>query len=424
MKFPIHFTDGSRLVYDNHTGRLGELDAVGSDRSLPHRGGPFGKSRRVRHLKIQLGLSCNYSCSYCSQRFVPHADQTTAAHVKPFLESLDTWYEPEPGSRIAFWGGEPFVYWKTLKPLAEALRARYPDLIFSIITNGSVLDAEKNAWLDDMGFAVAVSHDGPGQHLRGPDPDWGPVLDLYRRLRPKNRFSFNPVLTRHNSSRAAIAAYFIELTGDPEVPLGEGSVIDPYDDGGLSNLMTPEERLQYRKQALDEIRWGGAQNFLVTYSKLQAALGGPHAADLGQKCGIEREDTITVDLKGNVLTCQNVSVSATSPNGMSHKIGNVADFDSISLNTITHWSERPNCSRCPVLRLCQGSCTFLQDEMFQAACDSSYTDNVVFLIAAIEARTGKLVEYIEAPHLPAERQDIFGMRGYRPKRVFPIHLTK
>lgn len=417
MNIPIHFTDGTQLEYDPHTGRLG---TAGIDQPIPVRAGPFQKSRRLHHLKIQLGLSCNYSCDYCSQRFVPHADQTTSAHVEPFLAELDTWYDPAPGSRIAFWGGEPLVYWKTLKPLAEALRARYPALVFSIITNGSLLDEHKIEWLDGMGFLVAISHDGPGQHVRGPDPNWAHVLELYRRLRPQNRVSFNPMLTRGNSSRARIAAYFIELTGDPDVPLGEGSMIDPYDAGGLANLMTPAERLDYRRAAVDELRWGGARNFQVVYQKFKAALGGPHASEIGQKCGIEREDNLTVDLRGNVLTCQNVSVAATAPNGMSHKVGHVSDFNSISLNTITHWSERPNCQRCPVLRLCSGTCTFLQGEMFQAACDSSYTDNVVFLVGAIETATGKRVEYIDAPHLPEERRDIFGLRGYRPKKVIPL----
>jgi len=62
------------------------------------------------------------------------------------------------------------VYWKTLKPLAERLRGFYPDVQFSVITNGSLLDAGKNEWFNGMGFSVGLSHDGPGQSTRGPDP--------------------------------------------------------------------------------------------------------------------------------------------------------------------------------------------------------------------------------------------------------------
>ena len=35
---------------------------------------PIGKSKSIRQLKIQLGLSCNYSCDYCSQKFVGWGD--------------------------------------------------------------------------------------------------------------------------------------------------------------------------------------------------------------------------------------------------------------------------------------------------------------------------------------------------------------
>jgi uncharacterized protein len=31
---------------------------------------PLKKSNKIRILKIQMGLSCNYSCDYCSQKFV------------------------------------------------------------------------------------------------------------------------------------------------------------------------------------------------------------------------------------------------------------------------------------------------------------------------------------------------------------------
>ena len=128
-----------------------------------------GRKRDIRTLKIQLGLSCNYACEYCSQRFVPHAAETNKDDVEPFLDGLAGWIKVPP-ERIEFWGGEPFVYWKTLKPLAEALRERFPDASFGIVTNGSLLDAEKNAWLDALGFGVGISHDGPGQSVRGPDP--------------------------------------------------------------------------------------------------------------------------------------------------------------------------------------------------------------------------------------------------------------
>jgi len=66
--------DGSRhhVSYNPHTseceglplpvepGIFAQVARVAKDK-------PLGKSRAPRVLKIQLGLSCNYACSYCSQ---------------------------------------------------------------------------------------------------------------------------------------------------------------------------------------------------------------------------------------------------------------------------------------------------------------------------------------------------------------------
>jgi uncharacterized protein len=121
----------------------------------------------------------------------------------------------EPPDRIEFWGGEPFVYWKTLKPLAERLRQLYTEASFTIITNGSLLDFEKNEWLDRIGFGVGLSHDGPGYHARGADPLDDPekraaIMDLYARLHPQGRISVNAMLHADNRSRAHVQAWLQE----------------------------------------------------------------------------------------------------------------------------------------------------------------------------------------------------------------------
>lgn len=177
----------------------------------------------MRVLKISLGLLCNYACTYCSQRFVHHADQTNPEDVGAFLNSL-TDALIEPPERIEFWGGEPLVYWKTLKPLAERLRAMYPKAQFSMITNGSLLDADKNAWIDRLGFSVGLSHDGPGYHARGADPLDDPqkgaaIFDLYARLKPEGRISINAMIHANNPSRAHVQAWLSACIWIREVKL-------------------------------------------------------------------------------------------------------------------------------------------------------------------------------------------------------------
>lgn len=405
---------------------------------------PNAKTRAIRKLKIQLGLHCNYECSYCNQRqSLMQGDALTAhADIDEFLEQLPTWFDggedaQGAGVQIEFWGGEPFVYWKTLKPLAEDLRERYPAARFSVITNGSLLDAEKNDWLVRLGFTVAISHDGPGYHVRGADPLDDPekrdaIFDLYQRLAPLGRISVNALMHRDNPSRAAINHWMVERFG-PEVSIGEGAFIDPYDAGGLSASMPDGSwAREYSKQAFLELRGGMAKNMSIAHDKvfdfIESIANQRPASILGQKCSMDRQDAIAVDLKGNVLTCQNVSAAAIAPNGEGHRIGHVSDLARVKLKTSTHWSKRPECGNCPVLQLCKGSCMFLEGELWERGCDNAFADNIAFFAAGIELLTGFVPVYIEGPQR-ADRKDVFGLIDSQPtphtaaptRKVIPIH---
>lgn len=432
----------ARLHYDNATSDLssesGEplVQAVEvADRanaSAVSKQTPLAKTS-PRVLKISLGLSCNYACEYCSQRFVARNDETNPEDVTRFMDSLDDWVLSPPEA-IEFWGGEPLVYIKTLRPLAEALRLKFPEARFSVITNGSLLNPQINQWLHDLGFTVSISHDGPGQHVRGPDPLEDPlarqaILELYRRLAPQGRFSFNSMVNRANQSRAAIQAFFAELTGDPDVMIGEGGFVDAYDDGGRSLSLKSDEFHAFRRLAFQEIRQGKAGRISSVRDRTMSFVNSLRfkrpASSLGQKCGMDQTDSIAVDLKGNVLTCQNVSAAATAPNGESHRIGHISQMQDVALKTATHWSHRQECPGCPMLQICKGACMFLEGPLWDVSCDNAYSDALPIFAAGIEFLTGLVPVHIEG-ELREERKDIFGFSEQArvpldsPTKPFPI----
>lgn len=383
---------------------------------------PSGKSQNIRTLKIQLGLSCNYSCEYCSQRFVPNIEHANSKLLDRFLNSLDDWLIYPPGE-IEFWGGEPLVYWKNMKPLAEALRERFPFTKFLMISNGSMLTDEIVDWLVKLDFSVGISHDGPGQNVRGPDPLDNPeqrrlIMKLFKQLLPKGKISFNSMVHRENLDRAKIQKFFEQLFGESsQFSIGEGSFIDVYDEGGMKNtLQSHAEHLAFRRMTLDYIHDGAIDRFQITGKRMQRwinAWGNKQpASSIGQKCGMDFEGDVTVDLMGNVLTCQNVTVNSKAHNGKSHRIGHVNKFEDIKLNTSTHWSHREVCRNCPLVQVCQGSCMFLEGEYFKKSCDSAYSDHIPFFAKAFEAVTGALpygIQAIENDYrLPEERSNLWG----------------
>jgi uncharacterized protein len=402
---------------------------------------PLKKSKQVRMIKIQLGLSCNYSCDYCSQKFVERPRETNAKDIDNFMAMLDNLeFSESKGLKIEFWGGEPFVYWKTMKPLAEALKARFADWKeppkMSVITNGSLLTEDICAWIYSMGFSVAVSHDGPGQPARGPDPFDDPakkeaVLDLYNMLKPKGRMSFNAMITATNSSRLKVFEWFKNFTGDDTVALGEGGFVDAYDADGAANLLqTKADHFAYRKQAFNDIySTGGNIGFGGIIQKIDgfinAVLNHTPTTALGQKCGMDNDDVISFDLKGNVITCQNVSAIDTSKNGESHLGGNLTAVEDVCITTATHWSKRKECPSCPVLQVCQGSCMFLDGELWEQSCNTAYSDAVPLFALGFEKITqGYIPVMIKGEGLPPERQDIFGTllthEEVKKRKIIPI----
>ena len=394
--------------------------------------------KNLKTVKIQLGLSCNFECDYCNQRFVPHADSTNPDDVDPFVANMSTWYEGGSDglgktTHFEFWGGEPFVYWKTMKPLAEAIAAKYPNASMSVITNGSLLDPEKNDWLEKYNFGVAVSHDGPGQPVRGPDPLDDPaskeaILDIYKRLAPKRNFSFNSMINSKNISRADIQKFFVDFIKDnlgeemlQYLTIGEGTFVDAYDEGGLSaSLLDGEEDVKFRNLSLNELREGKVNLFATVNQKvfgfIETIKKGTRAESIPQKCGMDKAENIALDLNGNVLTCQNVSSVSNNPSGISHKLGHISDLENANLNTGTHWSDREECPNCPVLHICKGACLFLTGPLWDASCDNAFSDNLTQFCIAIEELSGCIPEYIDGP-LREDRKDLFWWRNGKPEKV-------
>lgn len=390
--------DGSRhhVRYNPHTSECEGLPLPvnpGTFAQVPRvaKNKPLGKSRAPRVLKIQLGLSCNYACSYCSQAFqIADATVSKLADVAHFLTQLDGWIAQAP-EKIELWGGEPFLYWAKIKQLVPALAARFPTAAFSIITNGSMLDREKLDFIATHDIAITISHDGPGQHLRGPDPfddpDKGHWIQTLLAERPE-KTGFNAVLTRQHHDLRGLTAWFAEKVG-PDIFVGLEGVVNVYD----------------AATAIGTGRFEPAELNSLTWSIFEALVEDPNAfrlgerinefyasiqrrrpiQALGQKCGMDSQDAIAVDLRGNVMTCQNTGAKGV------HKIGHVVDFDTIALDTATHFAFRDECMSCPVVQLCKGSCMFLEGEFFKQSCANEFAFNMGIMMAAVWHLTGMVV---------------------------------
>ena len=400
--------DGSRrdIRYNPHTSEIEGIDLGNIDArdwlTAPRvsKSTPIGKSRAPKVLKIQLGLSCNYSCSYCSQAFqIGDATVSKLTDVDAFLSNLGVWLEGAP-ERIELWGGEPFVYWAKLKRLIPALAERFPEARFLIITNGSLLTREKLDLITEYDIDIGLSHDGPGQGQRGPDPledpeqrRWIEALLAER----KGHVSINTVLTVQNHDLEAIKAWFQKRLG-LDVPISLEGVVNVYDAATLLGAGRFEEAdLHALRRSVFESLVRDPGNFGLdkrVRDFIQSLKVRRPIEALGQKCGMDRPEHIAVDLQGNVMTCQNTGAKGE------HKIGHVDDFDAIALDTATHFAFRDECMTCPVVQLCKGSCMFLEGEFFKQSCANEFAFNMGIMMAAMWHLTGMVVVGVEGSGSP------------------------
>ncbi len=350
---------------------------------------PGRKVRQVKKLKIQLGLGCNKACSYCLQAAqINKAAASSTRDASEFLANIDGWIEaPEGMEKVEFWGGEPLLYWKKIEILAPELIKKFPNARLSIITNGELLTREIVDKLKAWNFSMAISHDGPGQAVRGSDPFEDPhqfAMIQYAQKTFHPRFSFNAVLTPASNDVNAIIDWFQDCI--PGCNVGFEGVVHSYA-GDPASIFSEEKLGQFSDVLSRQLIDGSALRSFMLHDKLRRAVRSMvnerSSESLFQKCGMDMPEYLAVDLKGNVMTCQNVGANGN------HKIGHVSEFEDIALNTSRHWSKRPECQSCPVLQLCQGACMYQGGDNWTHSCNAEFYYNLAFFRAALFILTGR-----------------------------------
>jgi uncharacterized protein len=408
--------DGQNLYEKNPIGieKINEM-YVYSPKDYPHQTNvnpihpffnPGKKLKNPSRIKIQLGLKCNYKCEYCSQAsFVPAASRTDENDTDVFMHNLENSIDLSSCTMVELWGGEPLLYWKKIKKLVPFLKEKCDeDIEFTMVTNGSLLTQEKIDFFKKYRFNLAMSHDGPGYHLRGPDPLDNPKkFEFVKQLIEADKkqelgFAFSIVWTKENDDYDQTVKWFRDKFGT-DVNINCEGVVEAYDLKTALNDKTGKFDQKYVYDFREKIYNGiveGKQPLLQVVGIVEkinewygSLLYKKDAEFLGQKCGMDQDDELALDLKGNVLTCQNVGLENK------HLAGHLDNFDAVRIKSSRHWSWRNECTHCPVLQLCKGSCMFLTGKEFAQTCWNEYAYNLGIMFGAIKLLTGKKVVDIQ-----------------------------
>ena len=204
----VFLADGSRLFEveaplfaELETARLSQdraaVDALMQRLGLD--GAPFVDDTPVQDPPLQaislaIAQKCNLGCTYCYAQqgeFGQAPKNMPSENAKRAIDLLVA--EADTGSRIniAFLGGEPLVNRPVLREATlyaqQEAAAHGLKPVFSITTNGTLLNEDDADFFEEHGFAVTVSLDGPrAQHdaLRPYRGGRGSFDTIMKRLSP------------------------------------------------------------------------------------------------------------------------------------------------------------------------------------------------------------------------------------------------
>lgn len=379
------------------------------------------KSDKPVMIKIILGHRCNFSCGYCLQSELSSkcdGEQRAKEKAKALSlkDNISIHLNLADLKRIELWGGETFLYWHEIQALMEEFDR--DGLTWYLPTNGTLIDQRHIDFFKTMKgtVCIGISHDGPAHTItRGPD-FLERSVDVIRALQdahPKIQFSFNPVisnknydlfainrffrdyLTRHNLSNVPLMYEIIqvynlaEVRGDSRSYALMGEDLDRYKT--ILKDYLHAHFVQAKTLPRDQIANGDLliTNLYELHSgamDFAKSLGMQDVMHSGAKCQADQPRQLSMDMDGNVRTCQNVGKEAI--------FGNISDINNVRVTNLDT-NQGPHCATCRVRFLCNGQCPIKQHEdVFATNCKINKVHYSAIQDAAFEYLFGTEVTYL------------------------------
>lgn len=396
MKFKLILENGDDLVYDPYTSEISV--EIPQDRLKYSYNTDFYKNveytadpnkMEMDTVKLLFGTNCNYHCKYCNQQevreLVPSKqDLETAYHV---IDKLASDYTIK--SHIELWGGEPFVYWKTIQKLVPYIRKYFAKVPITCITNGSLLDEEKAHFCNEYGITIVISHDGPAQVYTRHDPD---ILadktfqKAFAILTSTPTFgSFHFVISKYNCDLFKTVDWF-DNNVFPGVPVSTEGVVGvfSYNKQYFPPFTTQEQGTLiecFNQMArIDDPRYFFVHSYVSSFiNKLNR---NPPVYKYG--CNDPDEKVMSIDLKGNLLACH------AEPCNIALGLGNILRKPNFKRKSeaFIGWEKRKNCRDCIGLSICHGGCGIISQAEHDTYCPNRWLQSV----ATISGAMGKLFD--------------------------------
>jgi uncharacterized protein len=333
---------------------------------------PFYEQSEVRYVVLEATHACNLACVYCFVRNY-YPDQGGMMTMETARRAIDM-ISPKSALSVGFFGGEPLLNWDLIQQVTayvmDLAAKRGVGKSLHVTTNAILLDDEKIKFLDDNGFSLIVSLDGPeelhNQMRPAKDSSVNSQQATLANLRKfketkqlKNRTTLRSTYTGLGANLVARLQYLNALIEEgcasyasvEPCSLNETACLRLPDGHPLSITPAHYDALTAEYHAAAEwyvaqVRAGKRPSFHHCMMPMQRILYTQHAAsECGAGCGY-----MAVDPTGQIYGCHRESKSL---------IGHLDTGVDEELRA--KWKDnrlyaRPDCLACPIKYVCGGGC--------------------------------------------------------------------
>lgn len=335
--------------------------------------------RNINTIFVMLGNGCNMNCRYCLQHPLVHKPLPPCINpdIYEFFSQVAE-ENPDGLIHLHFYGGEPLIYFDTIKQIVAEVRKRMIPSTYSVITNGRAITDEMVRFFNKYDFNVTISWDGyQSNNSRRFDVFADPAQK--DRILHIKYLGLSGVISSAAYPKEMLEAFqeisddFYQIFGYPvgvnldsimDTGLADKSLLDV--DYERASKEMAEMAKSYLAHSLDK----GANPFDEPIKRnymdcLYEALRRFYIDRSGSwnrytsACG-NGLNVLNMDLQGNLYPCHNTS----------DKAGNIKDGFFGYLQKILAGDQtylhREGCLNCPALAFCQGGCKLVDDEARRA----------------------------------------------------------
>lgn len=116
---------------------------------------------QVNTIFVMLGFGCNFNCKYCMQsdyKLSPMKEEKIDECVDFIKYYSELAFQGDYPLQVNFFGGEPLMYFDKIKYIVNALKDC--NVVYTVITNGSLISGEVLDFINDHNISVCISWDG------------------------------------------------------------------------------------------------------------------------------------------------------------------------------------------------------------------------------------------------------------------------